>query len=267
MALAVLCACLAAALGCAGRQGSSFETLGIPEVEDRPGRSPIVVGWAHEERSGWVVRRVRVDGETMPQWNEETERPSVMYLTPGTRSLQLYTAQLRDPSDRSSRSRRRYRTRPVDVELEEGFAQICVIRLEGERRRRPNVRCESREILGEEDEYEDEDEYGDEYEDEEGEYGESDEGQVASAEPASGQDGDDEDVPDPFGGPAPSPTTTQAAPTAPASPPSASPPASTTAPPAAPSSPEPPPRRLSVEERIDRLERQVEELRRQLRQR
>jgi hypothetical protein len=264
-------------VGCMTGRGSSIETLGLPDVEDRPGRPALVVGWAYEDRSGWIVKNVRLDGESRPEWDERTERPVVMYLTAGTHTLQLSTAQLRDPSDRSSRSRRRYQTRPVEIELEDGYSQICVVRLEGEERRRPVVRCESREILGEEDEasYEDEDEDEDgEYEDENGDQPEPPEERVAAVEaapapaPGAPQGGGDEAVPDPFAGPAaPGSAEPPRQPTAPASQAPAAPAAAAVRPPPPPppaAVAPPPPRPLSLEERVERLERQLEELRRQI---
>lgn len=261
-------AVLSAGPGCAGRQGSSFETLGIPEPEDVPGRSPVILGWAEESREGWVISRVRIDGANAGEWDAQTERPTVMQLTPGTHELRLYTAQLRDPEDRNGATRRRYRTRPVELAVEEGVAQLCTVRVGGDRRRRPEVTCEARELAAPEEEYGD-DEYGDdEYEDEEGEYGDedeyADEGPVATPAPAAPASpppapaGGEAGVPDPFAPPA-GPAAPPAAAPAPAAPPAAVPAPAPAARPAA-----IPPRPLSLEERVDRLERQLEEILRRL---
>ena len=240
------------------------------------------MGWAREQREGWTIKRVRVDGTTRAEWNEDSQEPSIFYLRPGEHEVRLSAAQLSDPGNPSSRPRRRYKVRPLEIELLEGEAQLCVIRVAGEKRRRPRVSCEAYDVGGdEEEEYADEDEYGDEYadEDEYGDMTDTGDDQVASAPPegtppteavapttpalapapASSQPAASSSssgaVPSPFGPaaaatPAPQPTSATPAPAAPPSPP----PATTT-----------PPRRLTVEERVERLERQLEEIQRLLR--
>ena len=251
-------------VGCAGRQGSSFETLGVPEPEDRPGMSPLILGWARESRDGWIIDGVRIDNRARREWNEETQRPTIFYLAPGSYEMRVSSAQLRDPRDRNSHPRRRYRIRPFTVDLETDTAQVCVIRIEGGDRRRPQVQCESREFGAPEDDEGEmaQDEYGDEYADEDEIAGEP-ETPAAAAEPPSAAGSA---VPSPFDTPAGPPPREQ--PAADAQPEAAPTPASaqpTPAPAASPSGASPRP--MSVEERIERLERQVEELRRQLRPR
>ncbi len=92
--------------GCAVR-GSSFQTIGVPTPESRSGQSPVIIGWAREERDGWIVKRVRVDGETRDEWNDETQQPTIIYLEPGEHEFRVNSAQLSEPSDPSSRTRRR----------------------------------------------------------------------------------------------------------------------------------------------------------------
>lgn len=286
--IALLCGVGAPLTGCAVR-GSSFETLGVPTPELRPGRSPIIVGWAREQREGWRITRIRVDEASRGEWNEESQEPAVFYLEPGEHQLQMSAEQLSDPRDSSSRARRRYRVRPIQLDLLEGEAQLCVIRLEGERRLRPRVRCEAHDTVDPEedeygDEYQDEDEYAeDEYEDDEYE----DEEAAAMGEPARQSDEQPDttqpppaststssssgEVPSPFASSAAPPS---ARPTAPAAAPQPAPAAASATPPAPRPAPPPPtasstqtPRRLTLEERVERVERQLEEIQRLLRER
>lgn len=270
--LALLCGVGGPMAGCAAR-GSSFETLGVPTPEPRKGRSPVILGWAREQREGWTIKRVQVDDTTRPEWNADTQAPAILYLEPGEHVFKLGAAQLSDPRDPNSRTRRRYKIRPFEVDLLEGEAQMCVVRLSDDERARPTVSCEAY-GYGESEEDEtaggSEDEYGDEYGDED-EYGEvppaaaeQEPAPAATAATAQAQ-------------PAPASPTAPAAPAAPGTaevpspfgaPPTAAPaaapqPPATGAPPAA--TPPDPPRRLTVEERLDRLERQMQDVVRLLR--
>ncbi len=274
--------------GCAPR-GSSFETLGVPAPEDRSGQSPIIFGWAREQRSGWVIRRIRIDGRARNEWNEETQTPAVLYLSPGEHEVQLSAAQLSDPNDMNSRPRRRYRVRPFQLDLLEGEAQLCVIRLEGEERPRPRAQCETYDQVDEvdvDDEMDEDeiDEYDDDLDEDEdvidevptrdqqvqqqGTFGATP--PTPGAAPPNGQESGRPGVPSPFGSAAANaPTPPPIAPTPPVDEPATpaapvTPPPAPAAPPAASSSP---PRRLSVEERLERLERLMEEIRRELHQR
>jgi hypothetical protein len=274
MVLMLACAIGAPMMGCAGRRGSSFETLGIPQPEDRPGTSPVVFGWAREQREGWVIRGVRVDERSQSEWNDETQRPTIFYLEPGVREFRVSAVQLRDPGDPNSRPRRRYRIRPFRLGLEEGIAQVCVVRVEGDQRQRPRVRCEAQEPEPTYDEADQAyDEYGDEYaeDDEIRDEAPVDEDEepptVAAAtpppapRPPSAEAGE---VPSPFDPPA---APAARPPTAAPEPTPVAPPAPVAAPASATEPPQSRPRVLTVEERVERLERQLEELRRQMRDR
>jgi hypothetical protein len=270
--LALVCGVGAPMVGCAAR-GSSFETLGVPTPEPRAGRSPVILGWAREQREGWTIKRVQVDDTTRPEWNEATQAPAIMYLEPGEHTIKLGAAQLSDPRDPNSHTRRRYKIRPFGVDLLEGEAQMCVIRLSDDERARPAVSCEAYGYGENEEESAaggeaDQDEYGDEYsdEDEVGQVPRSAEAQAptpaATAQPEPAATAQPQpaptapatpataEVPSPFGAaPTPGPAATQ--PPAVGGPPAATPP--------------PPPRRLTIEERLDRLERQMQDVVRLLR--
>lgn len=293
LALFALVFAIGAPLGGCAVRGSSFETLGVPSPEHRPGRSPVIVGWAREDRAGWVIRRIRIDGTTRNEWNEDTQQPVIMYLEPGEHEFRFSAAQLSDPRDASSRPRRRYRIRPFQVDVLEAEAQLCVIRVQGDERRRPRINCEAYDYQREEEE-EGYDEYGDEYdegydeayedededpqrqpppemvpldqqqepEDEEVEEPADD----TSAEAGETAQPSSEPVPSPFETPQPSrdESPEAAQPQAEAAP-TVTPPTPTAA--AEPATESRPPRPLSMEQRIERLERLVEELRREIRER
>lgn len=152
-ALVLIAAGAGPPFGC-GATGSSFETLGVPTAEPRPGRVAVIFGWAREAREGWSIQRIRIDDQTRSAWNEETQEPLVLYLEPGEHELRLSAAQLSNPRDPTSRPRRRYRLRPYGFDLLEGMPQLCVFRLGGDERLRPRVSCEPLEPPAEENEEE-----------------------------------------------------------------------------------------------------------------
>jgi hypothetical protein len=267
-------------LGCAPR-GSSFETLGIPAPEGRAGRSAVILGWEEEQRAGWVVQRVRVDGRARDEWSAESQQPVVLYLAPGEHRLEINAAQMADGGGQDARPRRRYRVRPMQLDLLEGEAQLCVLALGGDERRRPQLACEDYRSDGGEAEVEDEvDEYGDDYAEDEDLPDEAPAEPRAAAPPPAAAAAPAAPPPAAAAAPAAPPPAAPAA-TAPASIPSpfgaaaaAAPPPVAVRPaavPAPPAATDPVagalPLRLTAEQRIERLERLVEELRRELRAR
>lgn len=127
------------ALSCTSTTGSSFQTLGVPDVSPPPSRAAIIVGWEEEQREGWSISRVRVDGRTRSEWDQASQHPAVIYLEPGQRSVQLMAEQR--GSDPGGSAVRRYRSKAVEFQLEERLSTLCVIRIRGQRRRRPRVSC------------------------------------------------------------------------------------------------------------------------------
>ena len=123
---------------CSSVTGSSFETLGVPHVSPPPGKAALVIGWEQEEREGWTVARLKVDGRTLDEWNAATQRPAVVYLEPGERAVQLLAYQNKAPGGRVVR---RYRSPTVEVVLGAAGRSICAVKVRGTRRRRPRLRC------------------------------------------------------------------------------------------------------------------------------
>jgi hypothetical protein len=218
---------------------SSFETLGVPELTLAGNESAVIVGWAREDRGNWTLQRVQIDGQGRSEWDEHSQRPAVFGVEPGVHRLRLWALQSFDRASATGRNGRRYRLRRINLQLQGGQAQLCVVRID-ENRRRPVANCEAHSL------YEDEEELEDEYVD-----------SLASAAPAAtapaeaavpGQTAEQQGaVPSPFGGP-PQTAPPTAPPTATAEPP----------PQTAPSPLRP--RRLSLEERVERLERLVDQL-------
>ncbi len=135
MSSGLLVLVLAGGLCACAPRGSSFETLGVPLAQERPGKGAIVLGWASEHREGWTAKRVRVDTRTRREWTPETQSPAVIHLTPGAHTLRVYAA-LADGSQT-----RRIKIRPLAIELAEGEVLLCVMDVGGAKRRRPRVRC------------------------------------------------------------------------------------------------------------------------------
>lgn len=126
-------------LSCSSTTGSSFETLGVPDVSPPPSRAAIIVGWEEEQREGWVLSHVRVDGQSRSEWDRASQHPVVIYLEPGRRSVQILAEQ-RQSGGRGSVVRR-YRSKAVEFQAEERESELCVVRVAGKRRRRPRISC------------------------------------------------------------------------------------------------------------------------------
>jgi hypothetical protein len=135
-------ACFALGLtGCAAAGSSSFETLGVPDAQPGPGRAALVLGWAVEQRAGWMIRAVEVDGRAADAWDARTQRPAVLDVPPGPRVLRLRAGILRDPRRPDSGLARRVRLRAVEIDAREGEVLLCVVRVAGQRAPRPRVTC------------------------------------------------------------------------------------------------------------------------------
>jgi len=127
--------------GCVSTGGSSFATLGVPEAEPPPGRGVVIIGWQAEVRDGWSVRYVTVDGRRSAAWDRDSQRPAVLPVEPGERTLQIRAVQYEAEDGRASGRRRSYRARPATIEVAAGEVHVCVVRLGGRRRIRPRLRC------------------------------------------------------------------------------------------------------------------------------
>lgn len=129
--------------GCTPNVSSSFETLSVPDPELRAGRAALIIGWDREDRQGWVMNFVRVDGRTRSEWRRATQRPAVIYLDPGRRTLRLFVERRsRGRSQRPTDDRSlRYRLPPIELSLEEGEVHLCRLNVEGHDRQRPRARC------------------------------------------------------------------------------------------------------------------------------
>ena len=129
--------------GCVRTSPSSFQALGVPDPEVRPGRASVMLGWDREDRQGWSIDWVRIDGERLETWNDRTEAPVLLFLPPGRREVRLGTSQRRDRETVQGR-RRRYRPSPTVVEVAAGEVHLCAVRLADGRRPRPRLECMAR---------------------------------------------------------------------------------------------------------------------------
>jgi hypothetical protein len=142
---ALLCGATVACSGAGERlrsgDATSFDALGVPNARPSPGRATVVVGWDHEARGGWSVSAIRIEGRDRAEWDPTTQRPAVMVLEPGLRSLQVVAEQR---ATGQGGSVRRLRLAPVRIQLGEGDAATCRVRVEArdDGRLRPLVRCE-----------------------------------------------------------------------------------------------------------------------------
>jgi hypothetical protein len=131
-----LLAIAATAASCVHRPPpTSFETLGIPEPEPIAGRAAVILGWAREDRAGWAIDRVRIDGRARPEWDAETQRPAVLYLRPGARVLKIYCS-------RGDADAQRVRPRPARIDAVADGVVVCSVRVEGDESRLPRLACE-----------------------------------------------------------------------------------------------------------------------------
>lgn len=134
-----LCIVWLVALSCTSTAGSSFQTLGVPDVSPPPSRAAVILGWEGEEREGWSIARVKVDGRARSEWDQDSQHPVVIYLEPGQRSVQLLAEQRR--LERGGSVVKRYRSKAVAFQIEERTSELCVIRIAGKNRRRPRISC------------------------------------------------------------------------------------------------------------------------------
>lgn len=128
----------AALSGCASPTAVSFESRGIPEAARLPDRAAVIFGWANDDRSGWSIDHVRIDDRERPEWDQESQRPTVFYLRPGLRKLRLYSSQSRGGSIGSEH---RVRSRPFSISVAQGQVLLCPIRVRDEEPQRPIVAC------------------------------------------------------------------------------------------------------------------------------
>ena len=107
-------------------------------MEPQRGKGAVIVGWEREERDGWKIRYIRVDGNSRNEWNIDSQEPAVIHMRPGEVSLGLMAVKAKSKGS----GLRRYRSAPVTFKLEAGSTQLCVVRIRGKRRRRPRASCE-----------------------------------------------------------------------------------------------------------------------------
>lgn len=135
---------LAAVAGCVRAPASSFETIGVPEPTPVEGRAAVILGWAREDREGWAIRSVLVDGRRVRGWEPETQVPVVMYVAPGRREIAVSVR----PAGGGEGGARPFRTRAEEVEVGAGDVLLCVARIVGRGPRRPVLRCMARVATG-----------------------------------------------------------------------------------------------------------------------
>lgn len=123
-------------------RGSSFETLGVPPTPRVEGKAALVLGWAKEHREGWTIDRIKLDGRLRSEWDRETQMPAVIYISPGTRWIRLYTSKRLGGTATEAHRQRRVKLRPLAVVLEEGDSRICSVHTSRAGRRRPQMRCQ-----------------------------------------------------------------------------------------------------------------------------
>lgn len=124
--------------GCATPTLVSFESRGLPEAARLPDRAAVIFGWANDDRVGWSIDHVRIDDRERPEWDQESQRPTVFYLRPGLRKLRIYSTQRRSGS---SVSERRVRSRLLSISVAQGQVLLCPIQIRAEYPQRPTVSC------------------------------------------------------------------------------------------------------------------------------
>jgi len=116
----------------------SLSSMGVPETAELPGRAAVVFGWGQDDRRGWTIDFVRIDDRGRPEWDSDSQHPTVFYLRPGLRKLRLYST--RRPT-RASEPPLRIRSRVVELNVAEGQVLICPVELGAHDPPIPAVSC------------------------------------------------------------------------------------------------------------------------------